>query len=231
MPRIIDIQTLYNDANLQEYYQLEDTSGKNGNTLTNNNSVAFSTAKFGNGADGGSSDGNKSLSVASALGYGGGAYSISLWFKPNTEVSGNTYDLIELGDAASDTTLLIYYADGGGGNANIVWSRVALGVAAPAITATPPLFGTTNFHNLVLTYDGSTLEGYLDNVSQGTIAASGSGSSAVTTGLHILEGRTANTNNTLGIIDDVVLFDRELTAAEVNTINTDPTGGFIFTSV
>lgn len=229
MPELLGL-SLYNDANLQEYYQLEDLTGKNGNTLTNNNTATFVAAKFGNGVSGGSSDANKSLSVASALGYGGGAYSISLWVKLNTEVSGTTYDFIELGDAGSDTTLLISYADAGGGDASLTITRVALGVSAPAVVTVDPYFGTTNYNHIVLTYDGSTLEGYLNSVSMGTIAASGSGSVAVTTGLHILEGRTANTNNTLGIIDDVALFNRALTAAEVSTIYTQtstPGGSFL----
>ena len=106
---------LYNDANLQEQYKLEDLTGKNGNTLTNNNSVAFNSAKFNNGADGGSSDADKSLSVNSALGYNGGAYAISLWVKINVAPSSGTgYDLAELVDATTHSSLLLNYQNSGG---------------------------------------------------------------------------------------------------------------------
>lgn len=224
------ISTLFNDANFVAYYKGEDlTDSKGANTLTNNNSVAFSSAKFGNGFDGGSTDANKSVSVANKLSYAGGAYSISLWVKIAVEPgSGTSYDLAELVDSVTDTTLLISYINPSG-TRQLQISRVRLGVAGDTITHNVDL-GILNFHHIVLTYDGSTVRGYLDNVSIGSVASSGSGSSAGTDGFHILEGRTANTNNTLGIIDDVGCFSRELTATEVSTaynnelVNVSPVG-------
>jgi len=42
---------LFSDPNLAEYYKLEGLTGKNGNTLTNVNSVTFTAAKYNNGAN------------------------------------------------------------------------------------------------------------------------------------------------------------------------------------
>lgn len=210
--------SLYNDANLQEYYKLEDTSGKNGNTLTNNNTVAFNAAKFNNGADGGSSNTNKYLNVASALSYAGGAYSISLWIKLQTEIPSGVYDICELQETTTDTTLLFTY-EYNSGTRRLNCGRLRPGVSFDGIAYNTNL-GTTVTHHIVLTYSGSTVHLYVDNVDVGNIASSGGGSVNQTSGFEILSGRSV-TNFTSAIIDDVALFDRELTSGEVNTIYTE----------
>lgn len=225
MPQILDISALYNDANLQEYYQLESTSGKNGNTLTNNNTVAFNSAKFSNGADGGSSNTNKYLNVASALGYTNGAYGISLWVKLNTEISSGTYDLVELAESTTDTSLIISYGYNGG-TRRIELTHLRAGVAVDQITYNVTL-GTSVFHHIVFTSSGNggTLKGYVDNVATSTATHTATAGSGLTSGFTILDGRSAPANPSSAIVDDVALFNREITAAEVNTIYTDVVTG------
>lgn len=219
MAQLLDTY-LFNDSNLQEYYTLEDANAdKNGNNLTNNNTVTFTTAKYNNGADGGSSDGNKSLSIASNLGFGGGDYSISLWVKLNTEIASGLYYFCEIVDATTHNTVLLQY-DYNGGTRQLSVQRVRLGVAADTGTAHDVTLGTSSFHHIVWTYNDSsnTLKLYLDNVEVQSFSSSGNGSSGGTSGFHILEGRTANDNSTLGIIDDVALFNKTLAAHEISTI-------------
>lgn len=220
--------SLYNDANLQEYYKLEDTSGKNGNTLTNNNTATFVAAKFNNGVSGGSSDGNKSLSVASALGYTNGAYGISLWAKMNTEIASGNYDLIEISEATTDTSLIITY-DYNAGTRRLQFTHLRAGVAADQINHTITL-GTTDFYHIVFTSSGNggTLKGYVNNVATATATHVGTAGSGLADKTAILEGRTANNNSTLGIIDDVALFNREITAAEVDLIYNGPPAANFF---
>lgn len=224
MPQIADL-SLFNDANLQAYYKLEDaTDDKNANDLTNTNSVGFAAAKFNNGADFGSSDADKSLNIASNLGYGGGAYAISGWFKQTTDVASGTYSLVQVVDAGSDTTLNIIY-DYNSGTRRLVFQRVKVGVAVNEILHTVNL-GTTIFHHLVLTYDGATVEAYLDNASVGTVSASGSGTTPQTSKVAIgSEAADTTLSNFLGIADDVAFFDRNLTVGEVSQIFTDVTLG------
>src|SRR6478736_10076054 len=94
--------SLINDANLIAYYKAENANDSKGsNTLTNNNTVAFSAAKFNNGFDGGSANTNKSMSIANALSFSGGAYSITLWVKLNTEITASTYCFAELVDGVT----------------------------------------------------------------------------------------------------------------------------------
>jgi hypothetical protein len=220
--------SLYGDASLQEYYRLEDLTGKNGNTLTNNNSATFVSGKFNNGVSGGSSDANKSLSVNSKLGYTNGAYGISFWVKLNTDIGlGLTYDFFEVVDDTSDTSLLISY-ENNAGTKRLLLQHVILGTSTDLITYNIDL-GTANWHHIVLTTTGSggTLQGYVDNVATSPAThTAGTGASAGTAGTHILEGRTANANSSLAIIDDLALLNRNLTAADVaiayaNSIDTD----------
>jgi hypothetical protein len=80
--------SLFADASLVAYWRLENTSDSKGSrTLTNNNTVAFNSAKFNNGADGGATNTNKYLSLAAdTLGMTyTGAKSFSLWLKLTTE--------------------------------------------------------------------------------------------------------------------------------------------------
>lgn len=214
---------LDSDANLQERYSLEDTTGKNGNTLTNNNTVAFNAAKYSNGADGGSSNTNKYLSVASALGYGGGAYSISFWVKMNTDLADGGYaNFLELCDDGTDTTLLLEYARSGS-TYTITWMRLRAGVAADSGSYNVPGgLGTAGWHHIVFAYDGSTVKGYLDNTERASFSASGNGSTAQTDKLHILAGRNPSAHIS-AIIDDMMLFNRQLTSTEVNTLYSDAT--------
>jgi len=225
--------TLYTDANLQEYYKLEDLTGKNGNTLTNNNSVTFSAGKFNNGADLGSSDGNKALTVASAFSIDGGACGLSCWVKLNTEIASGTYRFLNVGNTTSDTEYYIDYQYNAG-TRRLAWGRGKVGVANEETYYTVTL-GTSNFYHLVLAYDATNLRGYVDNVLQsGPTAASGSGS-AGNTGFAIGGNVTPDStfNSALAIIDDVAIFNRNLAASDVDAIYNaiEPfSGGYIHMS-
>lgn|SRR3990167_3323711 len=220
------IPSLRNDANLQAYYKLEDVNDDLGvNNLTNNNAATFVAAKFNNGVSGGSTDADKALTIASSLGYDGGAYAVSFWLRILTEPATDTaFDIFEVVDSVTDTSLLLNYIDTAG-TKTLAFARIRLNVAGDSDSHTVTL-GTSVFHHIVLTYDGSTVKGYLDNVEVTSVASTGNGSGTTTTVFVLLCGLNFGTGigNTLGIIDDFALFDRNLTASEVNRIFT---GGFI----
>lgn len=217
---------LFNDANLQAYYTLEDANDdKNSNNLTNANSVTFTAAKFNNGADGGTTDGNRTLRITNNLGYTGGAYSISLWFKIHAELSGSdVYHAICYltdGGAGSDTGLSLVYARISGVN-QVLFGRVRWGVAGVEISHSVNL-GTTDFHHLALTYNGTTLIGYLNGTAVGDVAASGNGTGNPATMMILLgQSNDITANNALGIVDDAAFFNRVLTPDEVSLIYNGP---------
>ena len=216
--------SLRNDANLQEYYKLENVTAEvttPGNDLTNNGTATFVAAKFNNGVSGGSSDADKTLSIASALGLTNGSYGISFWAKVLTAPSSVTYNFLELFETTTDISLLVEYVDTAG-TKTVVFHRVKVGVADEVASFAIDL-GIADLHHFVITYNGTTIKGYIDNIERASFAASGNGSSATATKFCIMGGRTDNTsNNFLGIVDDVALFNRNLTAADVDLIYNGP---------
>ena len=223
MAEIESISALRNDANIQAYYRLEDVTDEVGaNDLTNNNTATFVTGHYNNGVSGGASDANKSLSIANDLGFGGGDYSVSMWVKLNTEIASGIYYFMEIADAATHNTVLLQY-DYNGGTRQLSVVRVRLGVAGDTGTPYNVALGTSSWHHIVWTYNDTTnvMKLYLDGTERQSFTSSGNGSAGGTDLFVLLEGRTANDNSTLGIIDDVALFNRVLTAGEVTTISTD----------
>lgn len=229
MPELLGT-TLFNDASLQEYYTLEDAlADKNGNNLTNEGTATFVAAKFTNGVSGGSTDADKALTIASALGYTGGDYSISLWLKLNTEIASGVYYICEIAEAPNDTTILLQY-DYNGGTRQLSVLRVRLGVAADTGTPHNVDLGTSTFHHIVWTRSSTTMKLYLNNVEVQSFTSSGNGTSGGVDRFRLLAGRANATDaNTLGIIDDVGLFNKALSTSEISTLYNDAaTGGYIF---
>lgn len=229
MPELITLP-LFSDANLQAYYRLEDTSdSKNSNTLTNNNSVSFAAAKFGNGADMGSSDANKTLSRTTANGYTNAAYAVSQWVKINTEPSsGVDYSLVHV--YGTTTQFLMSYLNESG-TRKLRFTRFNGSVDTKVDYAVD--LGTTELHHIVNTYDGTNMRLYLDNVLVGGPSANSGATGSNTPGF-VIGGQPNDltANNALAIFDDVACFDRNLTAAEVTSIySAVEQGGYFYTSV
>ena len=223
---------LFTDANLVAYWKLENTSdSKASYTLTNNNSVGFASGLFNNAADFGTSNTNKYLSVASDLGITNGACSISAWIKLRTEISTGEYRFVWKFDTGTDVTYGLKYEYNSGTRRVLFW-RVRENAEIKEVTYNTVL-GTSNWHHMVLTHDGTTLSGYLDGVSVGTpITATGDGSGVATADFTEI-GRGSTAGYASAYIDDVAIFNRALTSTEVsNLYNGFPAeGGFYYMSV
>ncbi len=218
--------SLFNDANLQAYYRLEDVSDSKGaNTLTNNNSVTFTPAVYANGANLGTSNTNKYLSTSNTLSVDGGSCSISLWCQLLTEIPSATQTIVNQANNTSKTQNRIYL-DFNGGTRLVVFMRGKPGVGNQTSSVTQTL-GTTNVYHLVYVYDGVNVTGYINNVASTPTAASGSGSAAITNGFYI--GATQDGSlEVSALIDDCGFFNRALTAAEVATLYNAGPGAFGF---
>lgn len=220
MGEIQRILSLKNSANLKAYYRfntgaLTTDSSLNAVTLTNANGVADGVGKFGGGADFGATNTNKRLYTSNTLGIDGGACSFSMRVKMRTEIGSGFMTFMTLRNNSTKTFYEIYY-DYNGGTRRIFFDRGKPGVGDQQVSVNHAV-GTSDFAHLGLTYNGTTLVGYLNGVSIGSIAASGNGSSVVTNGLAI--GADVNGNNRCtSIHDDVAVFDTALTAAQMLTI-------------
>lgn len=170
-------------TSLIEFWKLSDVNGATSTyNLTNNNTVTFVTGLVDNCANFVKAS-SQSLSSTNDGGVTSGAFSVSLWVKMITE-NGSTGDMLwSHGDAGTHIRSFIYYQWNGSGY-QLYCAREKLGTGQNANTYVVTL-GTTNWHHVVWTYDGSNIKLYVDGVYRATNAASGSGSSGGSDGMAI----------------------------------------------
>lgn len=202
------------------YWKLDESSGNaadsvGSRTLTNTNSVGYVSAKINNGADFGASNTNKRLLyTVDSLGISTGAISISGWVKMSTEIGSGITRFFEHRNGANGIANYVEY-DFNGGTRRINIGRDRTGSAIEVARNTITL-GTTNYTHFVMTYDGSTVTGYINGSSIGTVASSGTGS-AITDGFCV----GATVNGFLfasAIIDEVGIWNVALSASEVTSL-------------
>jgi hypothetical protein len=132
------------------------------------------------------------------------SFSISAWFKADI-----TNDYVKsivstrINALSSSQGLDIYI------NSNNLVGRVYNNGATEVTTS---FTDTTNWHHVALTYNGTTLEFYLDGSSLGT-----STGSYVNSGVNLLIGQWTQTSgyNFAGKIDEVAIFDTALNAGQI----------------
>lgn len=207
------------------YYRLENTSDSKASfTLTNNNTVAFNPAKFNNGADQGASNTNKYLSITNNLGISGN-YTINLWVNVTTDPGTNgQYRIVTLQNATTHVRVQINYEDTAGVK-TISFARVRQGTSNDTVSLTQSL-GTSTWHMVTITFDGSTVRGYYDAGIPVTVASSGNGASGLSD-LFFLGQNESATIPLSGIIDDASIFSRILTATEISGLFNGFGGGMI----
>ena len=210
-----------NDANLVSYWKLEDTSDSKGNnTLTNNNSVVFNSAKFANGADFGTSNSNKSLSIASNLGISNSAITMSCWVKLSSEIGSGSWSFFAHHDSSSYTKDYIWY-DYNGGARKIIFSHTKNFVGGADVEYTINM-GTTNWYYLSMTYDGTNLYTYVNGAYVGTSSTTGVGNtltySGTIIGAKFIDNGSGVNCNASAIIDDTAIFSRALSSAEISAL-------------
>jgi hypothetical protein len=215
--------SLFSDANLIGYWRLENVNdSKASYTLTNNNTVTFTTGVYNNASNFGATNTNKSLDSASNLTIDGGACSICCRVKLLAEIGSGTWTLV--GQSSKTTSYVreqLSY-DYNGGTQRIGFNRTKNNVAAETSYYTITL-GTANWYHMVYTYDATNIRGYVNGaLVAGPTAASGAGGNSAghdgfAIGAGCDGGNTARTmeNFSSSVIDDVAVFNRALSAAEV----------------
>lgn len=224
MAEISTLSSLFSDPNLKAYYRtsagfLTADSSSGGFTLTNNNSVAEGTGKYGGGADFSNSNSNKSLSVANDFGIDGGAISVSFWVKLNAEIGSGGWTLFMHSADTSQVDTFVRY-EYNSGTRRLLFSRNRPGTVFGTEIAYNITLGTSDWHHIVLTYNTTNLSGYVNNTSIGSAAASGNGSAA--TGPSFAFGAsTYGSEYSSVIMDDIAVFNRLLSTEEVTRINSE----------
>jgi len=218
--------TTLNIANgLLSYWKFDEVSSNaldataNARTLTNTNTVAFNTGLIGNSADFGSSNTNKYFIRTAQI--PASAYTISLWAKLNTEISSGAYWFYVWITPATGTQAAIAY-EYNGGTRRILFQRQGNSQFAHGPT-TNITMGTSSWHHIVLTWDGTNITGYIDGVAGAPFSSPiGSASGWCCPGNTVTSvGCTtdANDGNQGGFastkIDEAGIWSRALSATEV----------------
>lgn len=207
---------------LISYWKLDESSGNaadsvGANTLTNTNTATYVTGLINNAVDLGTANTNKKLTIASNLGITNGAISMSMWVKLNTEIATGTWGFAQKGNATNHVQYIIAY-EYNAGSRRVVFNRQKQNSSNNTVTNTVTM-GTSNFYHLVLTYDGSTLEGYVNGTSAGTLATSGDGVGSGLNQFDIGEGSMfAGTSYASIDTDETGIWNRALTAGEITSL-------------
>jgi murein DD-endopeptidase MepM/ murein hydrolase activator NlpD len=220
---------LYSDPSLVAYYRMEgnanDSKGSNNGTPTN---VSFGTAygKFGQGA---SFEGNGTIAVPDAASLDPtSAITITMWLYPT---GSQPYEKPLVKGNADETGGAFQYAiytgpDFGNGIPGTIYGQITTddssgGAAAITDVTRDSILNTWTL--LALTYDGSNVIMYINGVQRGIAASTGNivpayGGSPGS--LNIGSEVEGNGTYVRGYIDDVAIFSRALSAAEISALYT-----------
>lgn len=226
--------TEISDGSIRALWHLEDTADSSGNgyTLTNTNSVGFTSGILDNAADFGSSNTNKVLTVQSDLGITGGAASWGLWVKMRGEPTNNTsVNLFTQMDAGNKVGYQITYRNTSG-TYYVDCSRLVRGVNWFNASYTVTL-GTSNWHHILCTYDGTNIRNFTDGSQRAVTSNSGNGSSADYDQSAIGAGYSANslTAYSSSYIDEMFVTNTALGTTTRESLYNSGSGNEICTEV
>lgn len=158
--------------------------------------------------------------VADNLGIDGGNITLAIWITLDVAVpTGEDHILINQGNTTSQTHYAIMLRDTAG-TEKLRFIRTKPGVAEQAFEVDNP-FTVGTWYHVALTYDGTNVEGYVDGVSQGTVAASGTGSSGAVN--EFSSGVWRNASPTVGVGDfriaHMLCYSSALSVANINRIS------------
>ncbi len=210
------------------YWKVDESSGNisdssgNSNTLTNNNTVSFTTGKYGNGGSFASAS-SETFSVAdgSQSGLEGmSELSISLWVNPTT-FADNSHMVVKDNTNGQCSFLLNY-----GFNGQINFFACSSGFYGSGIqnsASANNLISTNNWSHIVVTSKGGVARLYKNGVEQvsGDFPRTDTSSSIFnSTSAFSLGGGTSNsvTSYMNGKLDDVRIYNRGLSPAEVTQL-------------
>jgi hypothetical protein len=203
-------------AAIKACYLLEDVTDESAGShdLTNSGGVTFTAAKFDNGANLGTPNTTKSLTISDNLDIEGGACSISIWIKLLSEIGTGIWSIVWQSGGTNDVGNWMSY-EYNGGTRRLSFERRRESVSNDNFQHNVTL-GTSDFYNLIYTYDGSDVIGYLNGVNVGTVASSGNGaglSNNFRIGSEAFAGATiTETLNDLCVVWNVCLTPSEVTS-------------------
>jgi len=199
-------------TSLDHYWELDDVNDSHGSeNLGNTGSATFTTGKSGDAVSlNGSSQGLQTTTDFTT--YNGlSAISMSMWLNIDTDQAGFVF-IAGVNDAAVET---FQFWKNGSGNTYVFRLRTT---ASTDITIAESVLGTATWHHVVCTWDGTTMELWVDGALQGTGSRTGTLTSSYPAPFSIGH-RPDNTDGYYdGLIDKVALWQKKLTVAEIRAL-------------
>lgn len=197
-------------SGLVAYYKLDESSGNASDSVggftATNNSVTYWAGLINNGGEFDWSASYFSMASNLGLNWPSQNYTYSLWVRPTSNMSAQTVFFNNVDVTYHNYNYIEFYS----------WAmrlvRVRGGIAADVLNVAYAMMAGT-LYNLVATYDGSTLELSINDVSIGTKASSGNGSSWYSDSSTIW-AEVGGGNKFDGMIDEVGVWNRKLSGAE-----------------
>jgi len=204
-------------TNLVSYWSFDESSGNasdtvSGNTLTNNNTVTYSSAKIRNGITTASS-GTKYMYIENASQTGldiTGDLSISIWFKTSSNV---VHALSFMGVGTDGYGISIGDAGGASGKLSIFRNSWTYGNTT---------VNDNSWKHVVVSFSGQIASIYVNGSLDATSSALGSPVSY--TGRRSIGADRSGGKNFDGQIDEVAIWSRAITSGEVTTLYNSGTG-------
>lgn len=210
--------TLKNDANLVAYWRLEgnsnDSKGTNNGTDTD---ITYSAAngKYGQGA--GFNGSSSKISLGNILSLKPTqAITVSTWIKPTTYTN---YQAIVTTDGEND-----WIRNRGYGLTHTTGTSVGFWINDFSNNSVFANIATGSWHHVVGTYDKQNVKLYVDGVLIGSDPYTADVAYS-TEPVVIGNGSSTNLFGWNGSIDDVAIFSRALTAAEILQLYKEMAGG------
>lgn len=213
--------------NLRAYYKLDESSGNpadssgNGYTLTNNNTVSFTTGKISNGADFGSSNSSKYFSHASLHGFTSptNAQSLTAWINLSTLPGiGETQFFVSqfIGETTGGDWKIAYSNEGG-------TKRLRVTNDGAGSIPYDVNFSTGTWYFVCATFSGVNTAGSTKLYVNASEVASGNlygtvDYSPYADSFTIGASRNGSSNFTKGLVDEVGQWSRELSSAEITSL-------------
>lgn len=227
--------------NIVAYWKLDETSGNasdasgNGNTIALTGSPTYVAGKINNGLSFGTSNTTNYGIVESNLGITGGTITVNLWVKVLTAPTPGQVHMLaahQAGAPAHVSEIITY--ENVGGTTRLNFARRGENVFTNYALYNTNL-GTSSYHMLTYSHDGSTMRLYLDATLVASAASSGNGSSGghddfCVGGIWYYAGSLQNVYLNSTITDEVGVWSRALSDAEVSSLYNGGAGLQLFQS-
>ena len=205
------------NVGLNHYYNLD---GINDSLFTQNltidGSITFDAGLIGDNANGGANNPGNFLKTSTSWGVDGGAIGISVWVNATDSPDSTNDGIMGTQNSSSKVSYEITYSSAGGGEIKFIRIRNGIGGETLTHPVTLPINGS--YQHIVASYDGAVMFLYFNGVLIDSTTSTGNGSALATTLSLIMADVQLTTRVFNGKVDELGIWGRNLTGAEVTQL-------------